>query len=200
MTCLLIYLTQAKGYGKQARLDWLTRLTAIVVVDSRAIVGYFSARGILENEALRHYAVCLRTRLQTNSVRLCKHDFGHGDHHRECCFAHELYELTFLPPSRNLAWKFDPGDRWIGQHLSQERIAEIGRYYHRAVKDRTYDIPLWAHGVRWYYIKDPPAFEHLPWDFGLIGDSTMFQIQWPKDLFPRLCARRSILAMGSKEP
>ena len=137
--------------------------------------------------------------ITTISVRLCKHDFGHGDYHKECCFAHDLYELTFLPPSRDLAWKFDPGDRWIGQHLSEERLKEIGRYYHRAMQEkRMYDIPLWAHGVRWYYLKDPPAFENLPWDFGLIGDSTMFGIKWPKDLFQRLCDRRSILARGSK--
>ena len=125
--------------------------------------------------------------------RLCKHAFGHGRDTR-CNFAHDLYELTFLPPDRSLAWSSDPGDRWVGQQLQQERLDEIKRYYDKCIADgRLFDIPTWAHGLRWYLEPEPPAFRNQPWDFNLIGDSTMFNVTWPQDLYPRLCKRREAM-------
>jgi hypothetical protein len=89
--------------------------------------------------------------------------------------------LTCLPIDRNKAWDENPGDRWVGQRLSWDRVEAIMSYYHSTPP---YDIPMWAHAVHWYYYNLKPAtYPNLPWDFGLIGDATMFGevIQWPED-------------------
>lgn len=131
---------------------------------------------------------------RTTVCRLCWHEEGHDWGKDPCHFAHHLYELTCLPLDRNKAWDDKPGDRWVGQHLSWDRVEAIMGYYNCT---QPYDIPVWAHAVNWYYHNLKPAtFPNLPWDFGLIGDATMFGavLQWPDDLYPRLIARRRELS------
>ena len=104
-------------------------------------------------------------------IVLCKH--GKACQYRArgtCGFAHALAEL--LPP-REVVYSYkgswsDGVDRWYGQHLSKRQIARIREYYK---SEADHERPVWAKGLRWFLINQPPK-EYLscPWDFGIWQD------------------------------
>ena len=86
-----------------------------------------------------------------------------------CGYAHKLKEL--MPPMEGErtyegVWK-DGVHRWYGQDMPAWSIAMVRKYY---INERRCDIPVWAHGLRWYVSESQDIDRSLPVDFGIEQD------------------------------
>ena len=146
-----------------------------------------------------------RTNPDLYRCQLCRH----GRHCRMgdrgvCGFAHALREL--LPPdeSRRVydgVWS-DGVHRWYGQAVDWEGVLLFEQYYY---SERLCDIPVWAHGLRWYLGSDSEFDQHLPSDFGLRHDWAVVcmhrkgrrrPFDWAEDLWELVETRTSVSCTG----